>query len=221
MEINKLDIIIGDLDSLSSEARTYFTNPANNPNTSKTTKIIHDSDQESTDFGKAVTYIRTNTSSPTTVLTRTGPFASSSSSPSPLDIVVLGGLGGRVDQGLSQLHHLYLFQKDPDYQQGRMFLVSGESLTFLLKAGKTHRIHVREPGSWDDGDMLFDKYVGIIPIREPSVITTNGLEWDVTDWETEFGGRMSTSNHVLPETKVVEVKTTKDVLFTIALKKSE
>lgn len=128
-----------------------------------------------------------------------------------------------MDQGLSQLHHLYLFQKEDgqEYKQGRMFLVSESSLTFVLKGGeRKHRIHVRDDeGSNDqDGGDLFDKYVGIIPIKEPSVITTSGLEWDVKDWETEFGGRMSTSNHVLPETKVVEVQTAKDVLFTIALK---
>lgn len=130
----------------------------------------------------------------------------------------MGGLGGRVDQGLSQLHHLYLFQTDPSYAEGRMFLVSGESLTFLLKTGK-HRVHVREKD--DTGTILgdvFDKYVGIVPIKEPSVISTKGLEWDVEDWKTEFGGMISTSNHVLPETLVVEVETTKDVLFTIALK---
>lgn len=92
-----------------------------------------------------------------------------------------------------------------------MFLLSGESLTFLLKAGK-HRIHVR-----NGGEEVFGKHVGIVPIKEPSVITTKGLEWDVTDWPTEFGANISTSNHVLPETKVVEVGTVKDVLFTIAL----
>jgi thiamine pyrophosphokinase len=54
----------------------------------------------------------------------------------------------------------------------------------------------------------------------PSRITTRGLEWDVTDWETRFGGRMSTSNHVLPETEVVEVETTEDVLWTIALRQA-
>lgn len=64
----------------------------------------------------------------------------------------------------------------------------------------------------------FGKHVGIIPLAGPSRISTRGLEWDVTDWETEMGGRLSTSNHVLPETQVVEVETDKDVLFTIALK---
>jgi thiamine pyrophosphokinase len=109
---------------------------------------------------------------------------------------------------LSQLHHLYLFG---DYTQGRVYLVSEESITFLLRTGH-HRIVVR-----DGREEIFGKHVGILPIREPSRITTKGLEWDVEDWETEMGGQLSTSNHVLPETRVVEVHTTKDVLFTIAV----
>ncbi|OTB10705.1 hypothetical protein K445DRAFT_322724 [Daldinia sp. EC12] len=191
-----LNTIIGDLDSISDESRKFFsTKPAD-------CTIIHEVDDYSTDFAKAVKSVRKE-------------FPKR-------DIVCMGGLGGRVDQGLSQLHHLYLFQTSPTYADGRMYLVSGESLSFLLKAGK-HRIHVREPDAVI-GDSVrmsgepFAKWVGIIPIKEASVITTKGLEWDVEDWLTEFGGRMSTSNHLLPETTVVEVETTKDVLFTIALK---
>ena len=98
-----------------------------------------------------------------------------------------------------------------------MYLFSGESLTFLLKAGK-HRIRVRDgPAAGVEGD-VFGKHVGILPVGGPSRITTRGLEWDVRDWETRFGGRVSTSNHVLPETEVVEVETTEDVLWTIALR---
>lgn len=157
-------------------------------------EVIHDTDQESADFGKAIRWIR-------------------KTQPNALDIVTLGGIGGRVDQGLSQLHHLYLFQSDPEYAAGRIYLLSGSSLTFLLKSG-THSIYVKEDGE----DVVFGKYVGIIPLQEPSRITTKGLEWDVTDWETKIGGNLSTSNHVLPHTKCVEIETTKDVLFTISLR---
>lgn len=204
---DNLDAIVGDLDSLTAQARQHFTTRA------RPTKIIHDPDQYSTDFTKTVKWIR----------------ASSAPSPddqgrAPPDIVAMGGLGGRVDQGLSQLHHLYLFQTSPDYAEGRLFLVSGESVTFLLKGGRRHRIHVREregdaDGSGRKGEDVFDKYAGIVPVKEPSVITLRGFEWDVTGWETEFGGQMSTSNHVLPGSEVVEVETTRDVLFTIALRR--
>ncbi|KAI1419956.1 thiamine pyrophosphokinase [Xylaria sp. FL1777] len=189
-----LDTIIGDLDSLIDEARQHFSR----------SRIIREAEQYSTDFAKAVRLARAE-------------------SPGR-DIVCMGGLGGRVDQGLSQLHHLYLFQKSPTYAEGRMYLVSGDSLSFVLKGGPKHRIRVREPDiKINDafrrvsGDP-FAKHVGIVPVGEPAVISTRGLEWDVQDWETAFGTRMSTSNHVLPETEVVEIQANKDVLFTIALK---
>ncbi|KAI0127209.1 thiamine pyrophosphokinase [Xylariales sp. AK1849] len=194
---SNLHAIIGDLDSLTPTTQSYYTSVF------PSVQIIHDADQYSTDFTKAVRHIR-----------------SSRGGDGPVDIVAMGGLGGRVDQGLSQLHHLYMFQTTPAYEEGKMYLVSGESLTFLLKAG-AHKIHVRESRSQFQGEAneeVFGKYAGVVPIKEPSVITLRGFEWDVTDWHTEFGGQISTSNHVLPETQVVEVTTSKDVLFTIALR---
>ncbi len=150
--------------------------------------ILYDPDQYSTDFTKAVNHIR------------------ASSERKTIDIVAIGGLGGRVDQGLSVLHHLYMFQSSPSYSEGKMYLLSSEAITFVLKTGK-HVIKVQGPG--------LGRNIGIIPLKEKSVITTRGLEWDVEEWETEFGGLISTSNHVREE--VVEVETRGDVLFTIDL----
>ncbi|KAK3290444.1 thiamine pyrophosphokinase [Chaetomium fimeti] len=233
-----LAVIIGDLDSLTPAVRSYYE--SHKP-TGPKTRVIRDPDQYSTDFGKAVAYIRQQHSHTTTATTTTATTTTASSEPQthpnddssitnqPLDIVAIGGLGGRVDQGLSQLHHLYLFQRGADYADGRVYLFSGESLTFLLKPGR-HRIRVRDAnrdsGGAGDGDGdgvsgtgdVFGKHVGILPVGGPSRITTSGLEWDVSDWETWFGGPMSTSNHVLPTTEVVEVETTAEVLFTIALR---
>jgi len=59
------------------------------------------------------------------------------------------------------------------------------------------------------------KHIGIIPLKESSVLTTDGLEWDVADWPTESGGQVSTSNHVREDW--VTIETSKDVLFTIDL----
>lgn len=190
-KFSNLQVIIGDLDSLHKDVRDFYSSqptPA---------QVIHETDQDSTDFAKAITWIRKER-------------------PAGLDIVALGGIGGRVDQGLSQLHHLYLFQQDPTYAQGRIYLLSGSSMTFLLKTG-AHRIRVR--GDEEGAASVFGKYVGIIPFKGPSRITTSGLVWDVSDWQTEIGGKMSTSNHVRPDVEYVEVQTTEDVLFTIALGK--
>ncbi len=157
--------------------------------------VIEDPDQNSTDFGKAVHHIQ--------------------SKHPGIDIVAMGGLGGRVDQGLSQLHHLLLFQSDPDYAHGRLYLVSRENITFVLKRGG-HRIRVRE-----GTEEVFGKYIGILPLLGPAVLTTSGLEWDLKEWTSRFGERVSTSNHVLPETKVVDVMTSTDVLFTIAFREKD
>lgn len=184
---SNLNAIVGDLDSLTATVRDFYSSQPS------PALVVHFVDQESTDFNKSVRWIREEY-------------------PKGMDVVALGGLGGRVDQGIRQLHEIYLLQDDPTYSSGRLYLLSGSSLTFLLKAGK-HLIHVQEEGE----ARVFAKHIGIIPLIEPSRITTKGLQWDVTDWETQMGGPLSTSNHILPDTTCVEVETTKDVLFTVAL----
>ncbi|KAL2891573.1 thiamine pyrophosphokinase [Ceratocystis lukuohia] len=177
-------MIVGDLDSVTPEALEYFAR------TAKPAQVIKIPEQNSTDFGKAIKLVREMDTS------------------APQDIIAIGGCGGRVDQGVSQLHHLYLFQSSVS----RIFLLSSESVTFLLAPGK-HILRVKD-GTTD----IFGKHVGILPMDGTAHITTSGLEWDVTNWETSFAGAMSTSNHVLPETTHIEVETDNAVLFTIALK---
>jgi thiamine pyrophosphokinase len=150
---------------------------------------VEDEDQYSTDLTKSVNHIR-----------------SLGCGDRPLDVVCLSGLGGRVDQAMSQLHHLYTFQTSPTYADGRAYLVGTEAITFVLKTGE-HRIQVK------DNDGVLGRNIGIIPLKEPAIISTKGLMWDVEDWKTEFGGQISTSNYVREEW--VEIKTDKDVLFTI------
>lgn len=203
-----LDTVIGDLDSLRPEVRDHWH--------SWGSEIIHDSDQYSTDFTKATRYLSNFKVSedakftPSTSKARQARLEKIKNGPEIKDILCIGGLGGRVDQGMSTLHHLYTFQNEGSYESGRMFLLSSESITFVLKSGK-HKIKVRESFP----EMSLGKHIGIIPLKEPSVISTEGLEWDVKNWPTEIGGQISTSNHVREDW--VMVQTTKDVLFTIDL----
>ena len=55
--------------------------------------------------------------------------------------------------------------------------------------------------------------MGIVPLGGSAKITTEGLEWDVRDWETRFGGRVSTSNHI--RARKVVVWTDERVLFMV------
>lgn len=167
--------------------------------------------------------------------------------PTHLDVLVLGGLGGRVDQAFSQIHHLYsvalhnshqpssspsasIHPHEPKENKTRshihLFLISEESISFILLPGLnriltsgTYSSHTMKPskakeeGLEQDQEFYLSENVGIIPLTGPATITTIGLEWDVTDWKTEIGGQISTSNHIRADE--VNVTTTRPVLFTV------
>ena len=187
--LQPLEAIHGDLDSLAPSTRTWASR--------FNTAIEVDPSQYSTDFEKCISYIIKH-HLPTTSPGHAAP-----------DILVLGGLGGRVDQSISVLHYMY---RGPDlYPAGRVYLLTTSAITFLLTPG-THRIVVRDT---DEEKQLLGRHVGILPLAGPAKITTEGLEWDVEDWVTRVGGQMSTSNYVRED--VVKVVTDEPVLFTIDL----
>lgn len=181
------DVIIGDLDSISKEAEQHYRH--------KGVSIEKDPDQYSTDFTKALKWIRKQ-------IDIQGRFKA-------LDVVVLSGLGGRVDQGFSQIHHLYMAESNDQLLRGRIYLVSEQSLTFILDAGENEILI--EPNT-------FEENVGIIPVMGPTRISIKGFEWDVEDWLTEFGGQVSTSNHLRSEKIWVKVDGPKP-LMTLELAK--
>jgi thiamine pyrophosphokinase len=127
-----------------------------------------------------------------------------------MDVVALGGLGGRVDHGFSMIHHLFMAISDPELLNGDIYLLSEQSLSFVLAKGR-NLIHGLAVGPND----LFQQNMGIIPVRGSARISTKGLEWDVTDWKTEIGGQISTSNHI--KANVVEVEASDQMLFTVEL----
>lgn len=165
---------------------------------------------------------------------------SSSTGDTTLEILILGGLGGRVDQAFSQIHHLYLMtqtqrqlhqttQSGQTAAGGDLYLVSEESITFILQTGRnviytpgTRRPDIPRASSTtaqakeeEEEHFLFEENIGIIPLSAPASITTQGFEWDVSNWHTEIGGQISTSNHIRAEK--VEVSTSVPVLFTLEL----
>ena len=176
---------MGDLDSLDPNVENFYRR--------KGVAIVRDPDQYATDFTKCLKWLRKNP-------------GQAQAPGSRLDVVAVGGLGGRVDQGFSQIHHLYLATRDKELLMGEIYLLSEQSLSFVLEDG-LNRIEL--------GRSIFAENVGIIPITGPAVITTRGLEWDVQDWKTEFGDQISTSNHLISET--IEIETTTRVLFTVEL----
>lgn len=190
--------------------------------------VVEDTDQYSTDFTKCLRYLRGHAGE--IVSGRFGSGTGSSGTAgnegregdggNRLEILILGGLGGRVDQAFSQIHHLYSMAQAESSAGGSLYLISEESITFILRRGK-NAIHV--PGTRyqsqgqaeTEGREYLQENVGIIPVTGLARITTSGLEWDVEDWPTSIGGQLSTSNHIRAEK--VSVESEESVLFTIEL----
>lgn len=180
--------IVGDLDSLEDDVHDFFRDAG-------ATQIVRVSEQDSTDFAKALRWLRKQG------VSKLG---------DRIDVVALGGLGGRVDQCFSTIHHLFMAVSDPDLLNGDIYLLSEQSLSFVLQKGR-NLIHGLAPGQ----SKKFRENVGIIPIRGPATVSTSGLEWDIRDWRTEFGGQVSTSNHIKADE--VRIETSDRLLFTVEL----
>ncbi|KAF1811790.1 thiamine pyrophosphokinase [Eremomyces bilateralis CBS 781.70] len=174
------DEIVGDLDSIRDDVKSYYAR--------EQVQVTFVDDQESTDFGKAMRSLKSSTYQATT------------------DIMVFGGIGGRIDQGIGLLHEILReHHHDP---QTRLWLISESSISFLLLPGE----NIIET-KFSQG--YFTHQAGVLPIYGPATITTQGFEWDVNNWFTSMGGRVSTSNHIVQDT--VCVTTDKMVLFTVEI----
>ncbi|KAI4169429.1 MAG: hypothetical protein LQ343_005733 [Gyalolechia ehrenbergii] len=191
--------ICGDLDSIEPEVEEWYA--------SKHVAIVRDPDQYSTDLTKSLKLVK-SIAHDWSLSTDDNASKSSVVAEDVLNAVVVGGIGGRFDQGFSQLHHLYTASEDMSSFGGRLFLANPQSICFLLHKGLNH---VQTP----IGPGYFGECVGIIPIGRPSVISTKGLEWDLDGQLTEFGGLLSTSNHI--KRRWIEIETSERVLLTIEL----
>ncbi|KAH9928620.1 thiamine pyrophosphokinase, vitamin B1-binding domain-containing protein [Fomitopsis serialis] len=122
------------------------------------------------------------------------------------DLIILGGLSGRLDQ---TVHTLSLLHKR---RSGRMriFAATDDNLAWVLDSG-THHIPVNHD--------VFGPTCGLLPVGiDSTVLTTTGLRWNLTDAESSFGGLVSTSNHLVPEEKVVTITTSKPIWWTMELR---
>ncbi|KAI4186811.1 MAG: hypothetical protein L6R41_003232 [Letrouitia leprolyta] len=194
--------ICGDLDSIEPEIEKWYA--------SKNVAIIRDPDQYSTDLTKSLKFVKSIAPNWSSETVDSHPTSTAGTEDS-LNAVVVGGIGGRFDQGFSQLHHLYTASENTSTLGGRLYLVNPQSICFLLQKGLNH---IRTP----IGPGCFGECIGIIPIGRPSVVSTKGLEWDLDGQLTEFGGLLSTSNHIKREW--IEIETSERVFLTIELDSS-
>lgn len=121
------------------------------------------------------------------------------------DIVILGGLSGRLDQTVHTLSLLHKLRKTRE----KIFVITDDNLAWVLDEGE-HTIHIYHE--------MFGPTCGLLPVGvQSSVISTDGLRWNITDFESSFDGLVSTSNHLLPGNDVW-IKTSRPIWWAVELR---
>ncbi|KAG6861035.1 hypothetical protein C0995_004738 [Termitomyces sp. Mi166 len=112
------DLIKGDLDSIRDDVRSFYQ--------SLGVPVVHDADQDSTDLMKCVSAIEEKESGRLDV---------------EYDIVILGGLAGRLDQTIHTLSYLHKLRKT----RKRVFVVTDDNVGWVLDAVRFHAFFVEPP----------------------------------------------------------------------------
>ncbi|VEU39296.1 unnamed protein product [Pseudo-nitzschia multistriata] len=193
------DRIRGDLDSLDPDVRAYYEG--------RDVSVEQDFCQDTNDLDKALQAL-------------VDADGNDSSSPSSINrVVIYGAFGGRFDQEMASFAALYKWAPLFD---GQIYLYSDETFAFLVPAKKECQIllpfydsHVL--GDGEQPEMGEGPTCGLIPLGCPcESIITSGLKWDLDgSMPLEFGGLVSTSNHVMKP--IVTVCASHPLVFTAEL----
>lgn len=175
------DLIKGDLDSLRCDVHHHYA--------SRGVPVIRDPDQDSTDLMKCVAAIEEK----------------ERIDGQQYEILILGGLAGRLDQTIHLLSYLHKLRK----KRGKVLAITDDNIGWVLDEGE-HHIRI-------DHNLL-GPTCGLLPVGiDSTVLSTSGLKWNLTDHPSSFDGLMSTSNHLVPG-QDVWIKTSKPIWWTIELK---
>ncbi|KIM64033.1 hypothetical protein SCLCIDRAFT_1213867 [Scleroderma citrinum Foug A] len=176
------DLIKGDLDSLRVDVREYYS--------AKGVPVIQDHNEDSTDLMKCVHILQEK----------------EKAEGQEYEVIILGGLAGRLDQTVHTLSYLYKLRR----MRGKVFVVTDDNVSWVLDEGK-HRIHI-------DHDTL-GPTCGLLPIGvDSTLLTTTGLRWNLDAAESSFDGLVSTSNHLLPEEPFVAIQTSRPIWWCVELR---
>ncbi|KAG6329796.1 hypothetical protein ID866_9295 [Astraeus odoratus] len=211
------DLIKGDLDSLRADVRDHYV--------SKGVTVIQDHDQDSTDLMKCIQFIQEKEAKEeqeASVQFLVRARGVHMFSLAQYEIIILGGLTGRLDQTVHTLSYLHKLRK----ARRKVFVATDDNIAWVLDEVFTidktritaeeiqgkHRILI-------DHDRM-GPTCGLLPVGvESTTLTTSGLRWNLDNAESSFNGLMSTSNHLVPEEQFVTIKTSKPIWWCAELRK--
>jgi len=175
------DLIKGDLDSIRLDVKEYYE--------SMDVEVIKDPDLYATDLMKCISAL-TEHEQATSVR---------------YNLLVLGGLSGRLDQTIHTLSQLHKLRKT----RPRTFVVTEDNVAWVLDEGE-HVIHINRA--------VLGPTCGLLPVGVSSaVISTRGLKWNLDNTTSSFDGLLSTSNWV--DSSEIWIKTSAPIWWSVELKK--
>jgi thiamine pyrophosphokinase len=157
-------VVIGDLDSLSPDQ-------LENLQVKGARFVVHPRDKDQTDLELALRYAIEQ---------------------GAREILLLGLLGGRLDQTLANL----LLLARPDWNDIRLSTVEGPDTAHILRAGDTITLLGQV------GDI-----VSLIPLSpKVSSVTTQGLRWPLRNAELSFGSTLGISNKIVATNPRIQIE---------------
>jgi thiamine pyrophosphokinase len=178
------NLIRGDLDSVRADVKDCYSK--------KGCRVEKDPCQDTNDLDKCLQVLRDEWLDPNCTNHR---------------VCIYGAFGGRFDQEMASIQALYNWRQ---VFQSRIFLYDDHTSAFLLAENMINEIRLPfygEEKTFNKMDIGEGPTCGLIPMGSKcESVKTTGLKWNLDgDVALEFGGLVSTSNHVMEPIVTIEV----------------
>lgn len=192
------EFIVGDLDSLRDDVRSFYQ--------SHGSQIKQQQSQYYSDLDKSISLINLMINFPDTILTKLNDYSEVETveaekcracQSKQILVTVVGGIGGRFDQTIATISRT--LQSTIARKNITFLLLNSEHAEFVILVPKganyiDYPIDA-EVGFQDPERSRRPRNIGVLPLSEPSIISTKGLKWDIKDWKTELSGDLSLCNY--------------------------